>query len=154
MENVFSKHGLVVVGFNNFGRRKYWHQGTLKVCHAQKGKKFYRFTPTIHEKLWVYITDEIVEPLYGCKVVDYHKDECDIDTPVYLVYLSDVAVMKTYANSEEVYWIFNNGWFTDVCKEWLMYYDLLPGVNSKTVIEPLQTPETIRKHLITFENED
>jgi hypothetical protein len=151
MENVFNKNGLVVVGFSKRGNWEFIHQGTLKVCHVRKDEKFYRFTPNTQEKSWVYIADARVEPLYGCTVVDYRPAECDIDTPVYLVYLSEVAVIKIYhSTSEESYWIFNNGHFTEVCKEWLMYYGFIPGVVEKTVVEPSQTPENIKERFITF----
>jgi hypothetical protein len=151
MEPIFSKNGLVVVGFSKRGNWEFVHQGTLKACHIRKGEKFYRFIPSTQEKYWVYIADEIVEPIYGCTVVDYYKDDCDIDTPVYLVYLSEVALIKKYTTtSEESYWIFTNGWFTPVCKEWLMYYGFIPGVVEKTVVEPSQTPENIKERFITF----
>jgi hypothetical protein len=146
MDKVFSENGLIILGF---GRDNDILQGKLEVCHYQEDVKFYRYIPT-QENYWVHITNYIVEPIYGCKVVDFRnskRDDGSPITPVYLVYLSDLALLKYVRGSNEYYWFFKEGRFVrQARKEWLLYYNIIPGVEERgTVVEPPPTPEKINK---------
>jgi hypothetical protein len=148
MKKYFRKNGLVVLDFD---RCNDISQGRLKVCHAQEGLKFYRIIPT-QENYWVHIAYDYVEPLYGCKVVDFRNPKNDYDTPVYLVYLSDIALLKCGRDYTEHFWGFKEGELKEIQKEWLMYYNLIPGGVSERemVIEPPQIPEDVREILLTL----
>jgi hypothetical protein len=180
MKEYFYKNGLFVLRYNTKVYPKDMLQGELEVYYTSEGKKFYRFIDT-RSDYYVYITDEIIEPLYGCTVVDYRPAESDNDTPVYMVYLSkEMASFKRGVGSAERYWILINGYVVaEVPKELLLYYNLIPGVSLKKdmvakppkesllcndsiprmsletymVAKPPQIPEDVKKKLLTVLNE-
>jgi hypothetical protein len=151
MKKYFRKNGLVVLGFDKCNDIS---QGMLEICHTQEGLKFYRIIPNTQEKYWIHIAYDYVEPLYGCKVVDFRNPKNDYDTPVYLVYLSDIALLKHGRDYTECFWSFKEGELKEIQKEWLMYYNLIPsGTKREIVVQPLQTPEDVREKLLTILNE-
>jgi hypothetical protein len=148
MKKYFRKNGLVVLGFD---RCNDISQGRLEVCHTQEGLKFYRIIPNTQENYWVHIAYDYVEPLYGCKVVDFRNPKNDYDTPVYLVYLSDIALLKCGRDYTEHFWGFKEGELKEIQKEWLIYYNLIPGISERgTVVEPPQLSDDIKEKLLTL----
>jgi hypothetical protein len=92
-----------------------------------------------------------VEPLYGCKLVDFRNPKNDYDTPVYLVYLSDIALLKHGRDYTECFWSFKEGELKEIQKEWLLYYNLIPGISERgTVVEPPQLSDDIKEKLLTL----
>jgi hypothetical protein len=149
MGKIFSKNGLIVLGFDR--ELELTCQGTLEVYDPYYGSKFYIFTPSIQENSWVYIAYEKAEVIYGGTVVDFRDDGGHNDSPVYLLCLSDLALLKFIKKSYDEYWIFKEGSIIPVYKEWLIYFDLIPGdLEPGTVVEPPQLSDDIRERLLTI----
>jgi hypothetical protein len=125
MKKIFKKNGLVVLDFDHEFYPKDACKGALEVYYTPECRKFYRFihyTLTNQDTFWVWITDAKIEPFYGCEIEYYRNNEYD-DTPVCMVCLLNEALFKR----GDQYWIFNEGHFIPVYKEWLQYCDLIPG---------------------------
>jgi hypothetical protein len=150
MKEYFCKNGLFVLGFNPDDYPFDMPQAHVEVCYTTEGEKFYNLKP-IQDAGNVYITDDIVEPIYGCTLVDYRPATSDKDTPVYMVYLSrEMALLKRGAEPNERYWIIIKGDIAaEVPKELLLYHNLIPGVSLETdmVAEPPPIPEDIKQKL-------
>jgi hypothetical protein len=134
-----------------FDRKVDFTQGTLEMYHPHTWVKFYVFTPNTQEKSWVHVAYEKTAVVYGGTVVDSCEGKSDNDPPVYLLCLSDLALLRFINRSDEEYWIFKDGVITPVCKEWLVYLGLIPGVlQPGTVIEPSQPLDEIREKLLAL----
>jgi hypothetical protein len=144
---VFNENGLMVLGFDrNIGAT----QGTLEICEAQDGKKFYVFTYSPQTKTWIDAFDVETEILYGGTIVDFCKGDEENPT-VYLVCFSDLALLKFKYGPSKGYWIVKEGRFVkSVPKELLLYNNLIPGVE-KEVVAP-RTPENIKTILLGLVN--
>jgi hypothetical protein len=145
MKQLFNNKGLIVLGFGDKPGRTVVPHGKLEVCQYSYGKKFYKLTLNKNNGFWVDIISDYVEPLFGCKVVEERSPTCSGENPVSLIMLNDIALIRIYRDGEGSYWIFRNGDYYRVAKEWLLYHALIPGVAERDIVDgPPQTPGTIQ----------
>jgi hypothetical protein len=140
---VFNENGIIILDCDReIGRTI---PGKLEICYTQVGSKFYRFIHSPQAQSWVYIADVETKILYGGTIVDFRKGD-DNNPTIYLVCLSDLALLKfNYGSSKRYWWIVHEGRFVKkVPTEWLLYYNLIPGVEEYEETAPPQTPENIK----------
>jgi hypothetical protein len=151
MKQFFNSKGLIVLGFNDNSGRTIVPHGKLEVCQYSYGKKFYKLTSHTDKGYWIDIIHDYVEPICGCKVVEERSPSCSGDSPISLIAMTDLALIRIYRESEGSYWIFKDGNYYSIAKEWLLYNALIPGVAERDIVEgPNQISGTIQDILMNL----